>query len=413
MVMKIDHTQTPVVILNCKIGGLAILRSLGRLGVPIYGIDDDPGSPVMRSRYFKKKLYKRFDENEQEDYLHFVVELGKTIGKKSLLIPTSDELAVFVAENSGELRNYFLFPDFDGQLAKDLISKKEMFAIATRQNIPTPSTLFPRHADEVVEFADRIDFPVMLKGIHGNRLFARTGYKMALAHNRKELLKKYEELEDPQSPNLMLQEHIPGGDDQVYIFNGYFNHNSECLSAFTGHKIRQAPIHFGCASLGICKWNSEVSDITTKFMKDIGYRGVLDIGYRLDPRDGKYKVLDINPRVGGAFRIFVAQNGMDAVRSLYLDQTGQPQLPIVPREGRRWIYEDFDLVSSYEYYQEGTLNLTEWIRSLKGVEEGAWFSWRDPLPFVMMAFNFSKRFIKGIVKKPSAIQRNSTKQQAT
>jgi predicted ATP-grasp superfamily ATP-dependent carboligase len=278
-----------------------------------------------------------------------------------------------------------------------------MFAIASRHNIPTPATLFPQKLEDVVEFVDKFHFPVMLKGIHGNRLFARTGYKMALAENKAALLKIYQELEDPASPNLMLQEHIPGNDDQVYIFNGYFNNDSDCLSAFTGHKIRQAPVHFGCASLGICKWNSEVAEITTRFMKDIGYRGVLDIGYRLDPRDGKYKVLDIKPRVGGAFRIFVAKNGMDVVRSLYLDLTGQEQLPIVPREGRRWVYEDYDIISSYCYFKEGTLKFKEWALSFKDVEEGAWFSWKDPLPFVMMAGRLGKRLLYGIGKRISLV----------
>ena len=397
--MKIPNTQTPVLILNCKIGALAILRSLGRLGISIYGIDDDPASPVMKSRYFTEKFYKVFDENNQQEYLDFVLVTGQKLGRKSLLIPTSDELAVFVAENSEQLSRYFIFPGLDADLAKDLISKKEMFTIATRHDVPTPTTLFPKKIEDVEEFASRIQYPVMLKGIHGNRLFARTGLKMAIAESKEELLAKYEELEDPESPNLMLQEHIPGGDDQVYIFNGYFNENSDCLSAFTGHKIRQAPIHFGCASLGICKWNAEVAEITIRLMKNIGYKGVLDIGYRLDPRGGRYKVLDINPRVGGAFRIFVAKNGMDVVRSLYLDMTNQQQLPIARREGRRWVYEDYDIISTYCYFKEGSLGVGEWVKSFKGVQEGAWFSWKDPLPFLATMTRLGKRALKGVMKR--------------
>lgn len=221
----------------------------------------------------------------------------------------------------------------------------------------------------------------MLKGIYGDRLQARTGKKMVIVHAHDELIDFYKELEDPEQPNLMLQEYIPGGDDQVFIFNGYFDEHSECLAGFTGHKIRQFPVHTGCASLGICTWSQEVADVTTTFMKTLGYRGVLDIGYRLDPRDGKYKVLDVNPRVGQAFRLFLGTEGMDVVRALYQDMTGRQVNPGVPREGRKWMIEDCDLVSSLHYYREGTLGLREWVRSFKGVEEGAWFSWTDPLPF--------------------------------
>jgi predicted ATP-grasp superfamily ATP-dependent carboligase len=134
-------------------------------------------------------------------------------------------------------------------------------------------------------------------------------------------------------------------------------------------------------------------------MKSIGYQGVLDIGYRYDARDGLYKVLDANPRVGQAFRLFVGKNDMDVVKALYLDLTGQDQFPIVHREGRRWLIEDFDLISSLHYYQEGSLGVRDWVRSFKGVEEAAWFSWTDPRPFVKMISDLSRRMFRWLLKR--------------
>ncbi len=75
-------------------------------------------------------------------------------------------------------------------------------------------------------------------------------------------------------------------------------------------------------------------------MQRIGYRGALDIGFRYDRRDGRYKVNDVNPRVGSMFRVFVGSNGMDIVRALYLDLTNQPVISSSPKEGRKWIVED-------------------------------------------------------------------------
>jgi predicted ATP-grasp superfamily ATP-dependent carboligase len=139
-------------------------------------------------------------------------------------------------------------------------------------------------------------------------------------------------------------------------------------------------------------------------MEAIGYRGILDIGYRFDPRDGLYKVLDANPRVGQAFRLFVAENDMDVVKSLYLDQTGQEQFSIVPREGRRWLIEDFDLISSFHYFEEGALTLRDWVRSFKGVEEAAWFSWTDPRPFVKMVGDLLKRLSGRLLKRAGILK---------
>lgn len=397
--MRFKDTATPVVVVNCKLGGLAIMRSLGAYGIPLYGVDADPHAPGMLSRYCKRRYIAAFDENRPEPFLETLLKVGKEIGRTSILIPTSDETAVFVTEQAEALSRWFIFPNNPPSLMRDLISKKGMYALVTRHGVPTPFTLFPERLEEVEASLDKVKFPLMLKGIYGNRLQLRNKKKMVVVHSPRELIEQYQDLDEPGFPNLMLQEYIPGGDDQIFIFNGYFNRASDCPIGFTGYKIRQAPIHVGCASLGECRWNETVAKTTVGFMKAIGYRGILDIGYRLDPRDGKYKVLDINPRVGQAFRLFVAENDMDVVKALYLDLTGQKQPVVIPREGRRWMIEDFDLISSLHYYQEGSLRFGEWVRSFKGVEEGAWFDWKDPRPFLKMAAGLAGRGAAWCLKK--------------
>jgi len=91
------------------------------------------------------------------------------------------------------------------------------------------------------------------------------------------------------------------------MFNGYFNDRSECLVAFA-RKFARTRFYRGVTSLGICLKNDIVEETTKKFMKAIGYKGILDIGYRYDARDGKYKLLDVNPRIGATFRLFVAKD---------------------------------------------------------------------------------------------------------
>jgi predicted ATP-grasp superfamily ATP-dependent carboligase len=387
------------VVVNCQLGALAIMRTLGRLGVPLYGVDGDRQAPAMLSRYCRECFVLDFDERRPAPYLDGLLRIGRKLGRRAVLIPTSDETTQFVADHADALREHFVFQDNPPELIRALASKREMFCLAVRLGVPTPHTEFPTSFQDVERYIQTGRFPVMLKGIYGNRLELRARKKMAIARSADELIAEYREMEDPDEPNLMLQEYIPGGDDQIYIFNGYFNRQSNCLVGFTGHKIRQAPIHVGCASLGECRSNETVARTTIDFMKAVGYRGILDIGYRLDARDGQYKVLDINPRVGQAFRLFVAENDHDVVRALYFDFTGQPQPPVVPREGRRWLIEDFDLVSSLHYYREGSLRPGEWLRSFAGVQEGAWFSWRDPAPFFLMLKRLGSRAAGWLKKK--------------
>jgi len=409
--MTPQTATAPVLVLNCKIGALAIMRSLGSLGIPLYGVDAEKNAPAFSSRYCRASHVLALDEQRPKEYLDRVMEIGKGLGRKAVLIPTSDELSVFVADHGEALSEQFLFPRNNPRIVRELMSKEAMYGLATRLGVPTAATVFPRTLQDVREYAGSALFPVMLKGILGNRLQARTGTKMLIVHTAEELIAAYKRLEDPEQPNLMIQEYIPGGDDQIYIFNGYFNEGSDCLAGFTGYKLRQFPVHVGCASLGICAWNQEVADLTTGFMKTVGYKGILDIGYRLDPRNGQYKVLDINPRVGQAFRLFLAKDGTDVVRSLYRDLTGERVPQVVPREGRKWLIEDYDIVSSFHYWQEGTLRFGAWLRSFKGVEEGAWFSWKDPVPFLLMVGRLIKHIAVWARKNlgaamPSAEQRS-------
>jgi predicted ATP-grasp superfamily ATP-dependent carboligase len=164
------------------------------------------------------------------------------------------------------------------------------------------------------------------------------------------------------------------------MFNGYFDRQSECAFGVTGRKLRQFPVHTGATSLGICEENRTVRELTCRFMRAIGYRGILDIGFRYDARDGGYKLLDPNPRIGQTFRLFVAKEGWDVARLLHADLSGQKLPRATPNEGRRWVVEDWDLESCLDYRREGNLPLAEWVSSYVGVEEGAWFAWDDPRP---------------------------------
>jgi D-aspartate ligase len=183
---------------------------------------------------------------------------------------------------------------------------------------------------------------------------------------------------------VMLQEYIPGTPESVWMFNGYFDEQSECRIGITGKKIRQSPPYTGATTLGVCESNNTVHETTTRLMKALGYRGILDIGYRFDQRDGQYKLLDVNPRIGGSFRLFVADDGSDVLRTMYSDLTGQALPHGRAVEGRRWIVEPLDVTSSITYKRRGDLTLRGWLRSLKGVREAAWWAHDDPLPFLAL-----------------------------
>ncbi len=400
--MRIADTSTPVVIFKLfEHCGAGIMRSLGRMGIPVYGIDPDSWNPGLRSRYCRGRFIRNLEAASPEETLRLLLDVAGTIGGRPILLSNGDLPSLFLADHAPELRDAYLIQTPPAELVRSLSDKRQMYFMAKKYGVPTAETVFPQSRRDVLEFLEsgRATFPIMLKGMNSALLQQRTGLRMIIVRNEQELLEKYDQLEDPENPNLMLQEYIPGGDDSVWMFNGYFNAQSDCLVGFTGRKLRQYPVYTGMTALGICLENEFVDKTTRNFMKQIGYKGILDIGYRYDARDGQYKLLDINPRVGATFRLFVGDNGLDVVRALYLDLTAQP----VPRsnlcEGRKWVVEDNDFISFRNYRKDGKLTFQEWINSFHGVQEAAWFAWDDPVPFWIRCGSFLRYLSGWLIKK--------------
>lgn len=389
--IEIRDTSTPIVILqfvpSLQHGGLGVARTAGRLGVRVYWIGSGGRVPAALSRYIRGTFH--WDASAPvEATVAYLQECSRKIeGNKPILIPIDDAATIFVADQADALREHFRFPDQPAGLARTLSSKKEMYFLCKKTGVPTPEAAFPQSLADVETFAETAVFPVVVKIIAGWNAEHRSRLKsVTIVNSTKELLKEYAANETPGQPNIMLQEYIPGGPEDVWMFNGYFTDSSECLIGFTGKKIRQAPPFTGATTLGICLGNETVEKMTGDFMRRIGYRGIVDMGYRYDRRDGQYKLLDVNPRVGATFRLFVDSNGMDVVRALYLDLTGRPVRSERAREGRKWIVEQGDLATALRYGRLGRLTVKEWARSLRGIEEAAWFAWDDPLPFAAMCW---------------------------
>jgi predicted ATP-grasp superfamily ATP-dependent carboligase len=351
------------------------------LRVPVYSIDADNWEASFSSRYCRGRFVLSLDSESPDQSVAGMLQIGRQLGGRPVLIPTTDQGAIWVAEHAAVLQEAFWFPRQDVELVRSLCDKGRMQDLARQNGVPTPQSVVPGSKEDVLHFLETAVFPVMVKATDTERFRRCTGGTKFLTQTRGEVLDIYAKAEDGEGPNLLLQEFIPGED---WMFDGYFDQDSQCLLGVTGKKIRRFPVNTGVTSLGVCLHNDTVAKTTTDFMKAIGYRGILDIGYRFDIRDGQYKVLDVNPRIGCTFRLFTALNGMDVARALYLDMTGRPVPSGQAAEGRKWIVEDFDLFSALRSRLDGALTVKDWAKSLRGVQEAACFALDDPLPFLLM-----------------------------
>lgn len=387
------QTTTPAVILKLvhPSAALGIARSLGRLGVPVIGVHPNRQTPIALSRYLGALWPWDTAKADDEATVAFLCERARSLGTKPVLFPVDDHGTLLVSRYAESLRDAFLLPEQPTGLPERLGDKASLHQVAQELGVPTPDAAFPKTRQELVEYTHKARLPLVVKPIDSGCL---NRAKVSIAETRSSLLRLADALDDEQIRGLMLQEYIPGGIDCIWMFNGYFDSTGRCLFGATGRKLRQFPPYTGMTSLGVCVPNRLVHELSQRWLGELGYRGIVDMGYRFDERDGQYKVLDVNPRIGATFRLFAGPDGMDVARALYLDVTGQPVRESHPRPGRKWIVEPFDLASSYRYWRDGTLSPHTWLRSLRKIEEAAWLSRDDPKPFLAMCASYALTMLR-------------------
>ncbi len=392
----IDSRVPVVVIYRGGHGALAVARTLGRLGVPMYLIaQEGMATPVWSSRHWSRRTRWDFDLPPDAS-LRFLLDVGRDIevahGARPIILTLADWVAIFLEEHADALGEQFIFPRAQHPVVHRLANKWKMFSLAGEHGIPTPATTYPQSRDEVMTFLEAASFPIVMKAADPYLPYVPS---KKVVQSSRELLNKFDHDATLGPSNLILQEYIPGDAESVWMCNAYFGRESACHAIFTGKKLRQVSAT-GIASLAVCLPNETVEEQTRSFMQGVGYQGCVGIGYRYDARDGLYKLLDVNPRVSGVFRLFSASNGMDVVRVCYLDLTGQTIPASALSIGRRWLLED-DALAALTAMREGRLTVKQWITSLRGVREAHWFAADDPMPaFVWLWSGIRRKAFAGL-----------------
>jgi D-aspartate ligase len=396
LVMKLHHSPL-------HHGVMGAIRSLGRAGVPVYGVHEDRLAPAGMSKYLTGRFVWSATVDDPHTLLQAMASMAQRIGRPAILLPTDDRAAVFVGEHAARLRELFRFPDQPADLPRRLADKLELFRICRELGVPCPDVAVPTSSADVVEFSRRAMFPVILKAAQAS-IQSRSLANMSngilptmIADSPGELLRLHERVERLQAGTALLQEYIPEGED--WIVHGYCDKRSECLVGFTGVKLRSYPPTAGGTTLGVCRSNPLLLHQAKALFRRLGYRGILDMDWRLDHRDGQYRLLDFNPRVGAQFRLFVNRHGVDVVRAMHLDLTGRPVPGDAPPDGRMFMAEQFDVLAALALRRQGRLTLAEWwssIRQTADLELG-WLDLDDLLPGASLAArSLYRMMVKGL-----------------
>ena len=388
----------PAIILSAQTQSLGVVRALGKQGIPLVVVHYHPCDMAHRSRYVTKSLAAPNPQQDESGFLTRILELASQ-WKGALLIPTSDETLLVVARHKETLARHFLVACPDYATACQVVDKEQTYHLSAAAGVAAPQTLMPQSLEDVQSFCDKGVFPCLLKPVQSHLFYACFGSKMFFVENPAQLVDGYKRISEA-GLKVVIQEYIPGGDGGVANYN-CFAVGGKVLMEFTADHIRNAPPWFGSPRVVRSRHIDALLEPGQRLMKAMNYTGYACTEFKLDRRDGQYKLLDINGRHNLstllAVRCGINFPWLEYRYHVYGD------IPVQQRfqSGTYWIDLVRDITYSLKHYQDEKYALRDYLRPYLHPHIWAICDWRDPLPFLQRISHFA---FSALSKKKGALR---------
>jgi predicted ATP-grasp superfamily ATP-dependent carboligase len=374
------NKTTGALVVGGNLNGLSIARSLGRHGVPVWVVSPPNIRLASFSRYTRRTLpWPTGDDETQVEYLLEIAARNNL--DQWVLYPTSDESAALLSRFHSKLSRRFRVSTPTWNVLRWAYDKRLTYRLAAGQKVDYPATFYPL-TDADLEGVN-CEFPAILKpAAHSsiNRLTEDKAWRVA---NREELLVRYREARELMPPDLILvQEMIPGNGESQFSFAALC-YEGKTIASLTARRTRQYPIDFGYSSSFVETFDvPEIVAPSQRLLEAIGYTGIVEVEYKFDSRDRRFKLLDINPRLW-TWSPLGGRAGMDFPYLLWKMMQGMPVKGQRAPAGVRWVRMSTDVPAAFQEMLRGRLKLREYLQSLHGPMQFALVAADDPLPALM------------------------------
>ncbi len=376
---------------------LGVVRSLGRRGIPVWVIKQGGHLVAATSRYASRRV--PWPDGNDRGKIEFLLDLSDRYGLDGwMLIPTDDYTVGLASVHYEELASKYRLTVPRWEALSWACDKRRLHKIADNLGIHQPWTVCPLNREHLA--AMDCPFPVILKPAVRLQPSNLGIPKAWLAENRDSVLARYDQAGAllPRE-DLIVQEIVPGGGEAQFSYAALCK-DGRSLASVVARRTRQYPKDFGQLSTYVETVEvPEVIEPAERLLAAIRFTGLAEVEFKRDPRDGRFKVLDINPRVWG-WHTLSRRAGVDFPYLLWLLTRGKPVPPLRGRAGERWVHLSADLRVAIEEILGGRLSLWDYLRSIRGPVESALFSWDDPLPGLfdlpLFAFTVGKRLLQSV-----------------
>ena len=369
----------PAIVLGGTVTAISIARSLWEVGVQVHVLDCRP-SPARLSR--QRASFVDVGESDPQQHM---LDWLRTAPEGAVVLAGSDHGLELIARHRADLIDRGLRPmEADDDVLLTMLDKTRTYELAAAQGIPTPNTFSLRSAADVEAVADGLSYPCVLKPAHAHLFQARAGSKAkALVIGSLDELRAEVDRMHGLDVEMLATEVICGPNDEFVSYYSYMDEDGAPLLRFTKRKIRQYPPGFGLGTYHATTHDDEVAEVGQAFFDAVGLRGLGNVEFKRDGRDGVLKLIECNARFTASNEL-IRRSGVDLALFSYNRLLGRPTPSVSRYRDDMRLWEPVDDTRAFlAYRRRGELSLRGWMRSVARRQCFPVARLSDPLPAIV------------------------------
>jgi predicted ATP-grasp superfamily ATP-dependent carboligase len=398
-----EFSQNLPILVNANwINSMGMIRSLALEKIPSISITKDQlGLSLFSNQTFGLKCPDY--TNNPEILADFLLDLRKRLTQPGIIMPTDDGTLETLISIDEQIKGHYKKTYPKAEVLDFILDKYNQYSSAKAAGVPVPYTIAPENISDLENWPRDL-FPCVVKGRRGKKFYNMVGLQALLIDRPEALYELFSNL-DPKL--AIIQEFIPGEDNQIFAYRFYFSEEGRLLAKFITQKLIQTPRTFGVMRRGISNSNANIGDQSLRWLSEIGYTGLGQVEYKLDPRDGKYKMIELNAR--SWLSIFLATlSGVNFAAIMYYSSIGKELDSVTEQvDGIEWVSHVEEFLTVTGEILKRKFNLLEWIKNRpKGKD--VIFGWKDPLPGLIAPIFAIHSFLKKRRKSRGRFQKRLT-----
>ena len=384
--------RTPVLLLGGKENTLSIARHLGRLGIPI-SVSGPGNCWGIHSRHVQQRFPIPRHASDA-DYWHDLLLSSDQRLDGHIIWACCDSAIEFIADNNAALTARYIVDEPEPGLRKMLLDKLATLELAQKAQIGAPRFWRVGPGLDLRALRDEIEFPVMVKPLASHKFASVFRQKLFIVNGGFDELCEKINLAEAHGLEVMIVEMIPGPDSLLSSYYTYITEDGEALFDYTKRVLRRFPKNSGNACLHVSEWTPETAELGLSFFRRIGFKGMGNIEFKRDLRDGKLKIIEANARFTAGQELLLRSGApIDLIR--YCHVTGQQATGFQTYEQfLRYWYPVSDFLAFLELRNKGEITFRGWLQSIVNHRKVTplWDP-SDPVPSLGAAYSVTKRLL--------------------